>query len=262
MVDTLAPRISRQDAVFSWSEHEGWTTARQEPAREVALTIYLDKVELATLMCTPEKLNFLVAGFLRTEGIIGRLDDLALMRVCDEEQMAEVRLMRPVQIQGKRILTSGCGGGVSFDEGETLPPVAADLSLSPRQLTKAMKLLQGAEMPARDGMHRSALSDGERLLVVARDVGRHNTLDKIWGECLFQGINPAGKLLLSSGRLSSEMVVKAARMGVPVVASLNSATDRAVGLGKRLGITLAGHVRGTRMDVYCHRERLDGANGE
>ncbi|HEX2923155.1 MAG TPA: formate dehydrogenase accessory sulfurtransferase FdhD, partial [Chloroflexota bacterium] len=207
-----------------------------------------------------EKLNFLITGFLRSEGFIESLDDIALMRVCDEENVADVRLMRPKkQPTGKRILTSGCGGGVTFDSGDGVVAVTSDLRVAPAQLLahmKAMLLPSDNRHGERGGLHVSALADEKQLLVIARDVGRHNTLDKIWGECLFREIDTRGKVLLTTGRLSSEMMIKAAKMGVPITVSLNSPTSRAVQLARELGITVVGYARGGRLSVYAHPERL------
>ena len=258
MEERVPVEIVAGPSVYVWSQHGGWEPGPSNLGEEVALTLYLDRVELATLMCTPEKLNYLVAGFLRSEGLIDRLDDIALMRVCDEDRVADVRLMRPGKPAGRRILTSGCGGGVTFDEGDSLIPVESDFTADPASLlacTKAMLRLSPDTME-RGGMHVSALSDGEHLLVVSRDVGRHNTLDKLWGECLFREIPTEGKLLLTTGRLSSEMMIKVAKMGVPITASLNSPTVRAVQLAERLGIAAVGYVRGSRLSVYSHSERL------
>ena len=106
------------------------------------------------------------------------------------------------------------------------------------------------------GLHTSALSDGKVLLAVAQDVGRHNTVDKVWGECLRRGIATVGNLLLSTGRISSEMLSKAAKLGVELVASRTSPTSMSVRLAEVWSITLIGYVRGQRMDVYTHPERL------
>lgn len=106
------------------------------------------------------------------------------------------------------------------------------------------------------GVHTAALSDGQQLVVVAEDVGRHNTVDRLRGECLRQGIDPAGMILLATGRVSSEMISKAARMGCPIVASRTSPTSISVGLAREWNITLCGYVRRNRMNVYTHPERL------
>src|SRR5256885_14430467 len=101
------------------------------------------------------------------------------------------------------------------------------------------------------GIHGAALSDGERLLVVAEDVGRHNAVDKVKGEALLQGIPTEDLILLSTGRISSEMLLKAARMGVPLVASRTSPTEMAVGLAEQLNITVCGYVRQGSLDLYA-----------
>jgi FdhD protein len=105
-------------------------------------------------------------------------------------------------------------------------------------------------------VHASALSDTKNLLVVAEDIGRHNTLDKIQGECLLKGLSTRDRLLLSTGRISSEMLLKAAKMQVPVVASRHSVTGSAVSLAHNMGIALVGHARGSSLSVYSHPERL------
>ena len=106
------------------------------------------------------------------------------------------------------------------------------------------------------GMHASALCDRDNVIVVAGDVGRHNTLDKIQGECLLRGLSTKDRLLLTTGRVSSEMLLKAARMQAPVIVSRHSPTGSAVALARELGITLAGHAHGNRLMVYSHPERL------
>ena len=264
MIDPIDADDANGAMALHWTEDGGWKTVPVKLGEEMALTLYVDRAELATMLCTPEKLNFLIAGFLRSEGLIETLNDIALMRVCDEEQVADVRLMRPRELRGKRILTTGCGGGVTFDDGTSISPVTSDLHVSPAQILGRMREMQQAfgGRAEQGGTHVSALSDGDGLLVVSRDVGRHNTLDKIWGQCLFQGTQTTGRMLLTTGRLSSEMVVKSAKMGAPVIVSINSPTSRAVELGEQLGITLVGYARGARLSVYCHPERLSGGVGD
>lgn len=247
------------NGIYEWSENNGWTPSDGIPPRETPVTVYVDREELATLMCTPDKLSFLVAGFLRSEGIIRRLDDIAMMRVCDQEQTVDVRLVSPRKAtKEKRILTSGCGGGVTFDGGRSPLPVTADCRVEPRHILSCMRqlLIYHDGTGRRRGTHNSALADGEQLLVVSEDVGRHNTLDKIWGECLFNNLKTDGKMLISTGRLSSEMMLKAGKMNVPVAVSLNSATERAVGLAKEMGITAVGYARGSRLLAYSRPDRL------
>jgi FdhD protein len=199
-------------------------------------------------------------GFLYLEGIIGGLDEVALLRVCDEEEMIEVRLTHDVELPTRRVLTSGCGGGTTFaDLTAQTSKVDSTLQVTPSQILGLMhQLYDEAELyRATGGVHTSALSDGQQLLVVASDVGRHNTLDKIQGQCLLEGIDTRDHILLTTGRLSVEMLNKAAKMQVPVLVSRTSPTDLAVEMAKAWGITLIGYARGEQIHVYSGEERVE-----
>ena len=236
---------------------EGWGRTSVHVPSEMALAIYVNRKELVTILCTPSKLNCLVLGFLYAEGIIAGMDDVASMRMCEEESLAEVMLKNPdYKLPTQRTLTSGCGGGATFKvEGQS---VESDLAVTPEEVLSLMKQLQ-EQMELYQlygGVHASALCDAKSLLVVAEDIGRHNTLDKIQGECLLNGLSTKDRLLLSTGRVSSEMLLKAAKMQAPVVVSRHSITGSAVSLARELGIALVGHARGSRLSVYSHPERL------
>jgi FdhD protein len=106
------------------------------------------------------------------------------------------------------------------------------------------------------GIHTAALADGERLLVVIEDVGRHNTIDKLWGYCLVHELSPRDKILLSTGRISSEMLSKAAAMGASIVASRTSPTSLSLALAEAWNVTLVGYVRRDSLNVYTARARV------
>ncbi|MBI4297605.1 MAG: formate dehydrogenase accessory sulfurtransferase FdhD [Chloroflexi bacterium] len=236
---------------------EGWARIAVSVPDETDVTIYVNQQELVTVMCTPSKLNCLVLGFLYTEGIISGMDDVASMRVCDDESEVDVRLMNSeYKLPTLRTLTSGCGGGAAFKT--EAQKVESGLVVTPANIFSLMKQFQEQMALYRlcGGVHASALCDTSELLVVSEDIGRHNTLDKIQGECLLRGISTRDRLLLSTGRVSSEMLLKAARMQTPVVVSRTSPTGRAVSLAHDLGIALVGYVRGNRLSVYSHPERL------
>jgi FdhD protein len=230
---------------------------------EVALSIIVDGREFVTLMCTPWKLNCLVLGFLYLEGIIDQVEDVALLRVCVPDRVAEVRLARPVALPQRRVLTAGCTGGTSFRDylvEVERQRVTSARRVSVAQLYALMRQLQqhaGLYRESR-GVHTAALSDGDTLLVVAEDVGRHNCLDKIAGECLLRALPTADRILLSSGRISSEMLLKAAAMRVPIVVSRTSPTALSLALAERLDIMVVGYVRPDGMNVYTHSWRLTG----
>ena len=246
------------DVVCDRFSDEGWARTSVHVPSEVQLTIYVNLRELVTILCTPFKLNFLVLGFLYAEGIISSLGDVLSMRVCDEELEVDVRLSDPeyeVPVL-KRTLTSGCGGGATFKtEGQR---VDSDVVVTPTEVLSLMKqLLEQMELyRLSGGVHASALADTRNLLVVAEDIGRHNTFYKIQGECLLRGLATRDRLLLSTGRVSSEMLLKAAGMQIPVVVSRTSPTGRGISLARDLGIALVGYARGGRLSVYSHPERL------
>ncbi len=224
---------------------------------ELSLTIYVNGEELVTILCTPLKLNCLVIGFLYSEGIISSVSEVARLRVCEDEPVADVRLRQSKpSLPVRRILTSGCGGGVGFQtQGQR---VESELVVAPEEVLSLIKQLQQQAQLFRacGGVHASALSDTRHLLVIAEDIGRHNTLDKIQGECLLRGLATKDRLLLTTGRISSEMLLKAARMQTPVVVSRSAPTGQAISLARDLGVTLVGYARGSRLSVYSGEKRL------
>ncbi len=223
---------------------------------EALVRLHVNGRELAMLMCTPEALDSLALGFLASEGFIRSLDDVRKVVVCPSGACVEVWLRDALfEPPTTRTITSGCGGGITFADLTTAAtPLVADLQVSPRQLGRLMaKLLAGQQTR---GIHTSALAEGEDLLMVVEDVGRHNTIDKLWGRCLQSGVNPAGRILLSAGRISSEMLNKAARMGVPVVVSRTSPTSLSVALAEAWNVTLVGYVRRDSLNVYTGGARI------
>jgi FdhD protein len=252
---------------------------------ETPWVLYLDRREWVTFMCSPIGLHHLALGFLLSEGMIGCLEDVWRLKVyLDEDRVylyfpdagldgeltmptceeaggsIDVRLRRPPPTHPeKRILTSGCGGGITFDDlSGDRPPLQSDLRVTPAQVAWLMRQLNenAALYRASRGVHTSALADGERLLVLAEDVGRHNTLDKIRGACLLQGIPTRDRILVSSGRISSEMITKARKMEAPIVISRTSPTVMSIQLAKAWNMTLIGYVRGRQMRVYTGAERV------
>jgi FdhD protein len=111
------------------------------------------------------------------------------------------------------------------------------------------------------GVHTAALCDGENLLLVTEDIGRHNTLDKLAGRCLMEGISPQNKVILTTGRISSEMLQKAARMGVGILISRTSPSSLSIQLAQQLGVTLIGYARRNRFNIYANPHRIISSNG-
>lgn len=225
-----------------------------EVVREQPMTVYVNGARFLTLLCTPVKLEELVVGYLWMEMVIADVGDIRAVDVSPVDGRVDVTLTRPVTLPTERILTSGCGGGITFRIDHRLfPRLSSSLRVSPAQLTARMKDLFAAAVLYKTsrGIHGAALCNGHELLLVAEDVGRHNAVDKIMGEALLRGIPTADRVLLSTGRVSSEMLLKAARMGVPIVASRTSPTEMAVGLAEQLNITVCGYVRPDGFNLYA-----------
>ncbi len=226
---------------------------------EYPLQLTINNRPLATLIASPHQLNFLVIGFLKLQGIIETLDDIRCLGVCSEQGAARVEI-RGEAPQGLRpTLTSGCGTGISFDlelRGETHQPQPA-VYPAEAVLELMRQLARRAELYARHGgVHSAAVGNATGLLIHAEDLGRHNTPDRIAGEALFKGIDLKGCMLVTSGRISTEMVAKAARLGIGLIASRSSATEAAVKLARQAGITLIGYLRGNNFEVYTHPAQL------
>jgi FdhD protein len=232
---------------------------KAEVVREQPLTVYVNGERFLTLLCSPFDLEPLVLGYLWMEKVIAGLDEVASLSVSEVDGRSDVTLTRPVTLPTERILTSGCGGGITFRiDPRLFPRVRSTLKVKPEALAARLHdLLRDARhYHASRGIHGAALADADRVLLVAEDVGRHNAVDKLKGLALLRGLPTDDRILLSTGRVSSEMLLKAARMGVPLIASRTSPTEMAVALAEQLGITVAGYVRGDALNLYAG-EALD-----
>ncbi len=246
---------------FRYHQYAGhWREVEAEVIEEGMITLFVNGRELASLMCSPRDPLQLALGFLANEDFISSYEDIAVETVCAAGDCVDIWLTKSIWDRPRRrIITSGCGGGLTFaDLAAHQEPVTAQIAIEPQVVGELMTRMQTRDsLYARArGVHTSALSDGELLVVVAEDIGRHNTIDRLRGECLRQGVEPEGMMLLATGRISSEMINKAAKMGCPIVASRTSPTSMSVGLAREWNITLCGYVRRTRMNVYAHPERL------
>jgi FdhD protein len=225
-----------------------------EVVREQPLTVYVNGERFLTLLCSPFMLEPLVLGYLWMEKVITGLDDVAGLQISEVDGRAEVTLRRSVTLPTERILTSGCGGGITFRiDPRLFPRITSCARVSPAELGNRMHdlLREAVHYHSSRGIHGAALADRDRILLVAEDVGRHNAVDKLMGLALQRGITTTDRILLSTGRVSSEMLLKAARMSVPIVASRTSPTEMAVALAEQLGVTVIGYLRGDSLNLYA-----------
>ncbi len=234
---------------------------------------------VAVIMRTPGQDDELAAGFLYSEGLLTRREDLAAIRpgldddglpsphildIVTSERADIARRAREGGYSRQFAVTSGCGvcGKNTVDAAcALLPPVPrGGFSIAPETLYRLPDILRERQrvFAATGGLHAAALFDaGGRLLAVREDVGRHNAVDRLVGRALLDGELPlAGRALLVSGRLSFEIVLKALAAGIPLVAAVSAPSSLAVDLALSGGVTLAGFVRGERLNVYTWPERV------
>ena len=233
---------------------------QRQVVEEYPLRLQVNGNELITLVCSPHQLNFLLAGFFRLQGFADSLDDILSMGVCQDFGLAQVRLSGELPERMEPTLTSGCGTGIAYN----LPQQLIDQSqqrnrhYNSHHVVRLMKQLHKKTELYRShgGIHSAAVGDNTGLLLHAEDIGRHNTFDRLAGEAWFKEIDLQDKMLVTSGRVATEMVSKAARLGIGLIASRTSPTDKAITLCEQAGITLVGYLRGTSMEIYTHAEQL------
>ncbi|MFH1231465.1 MAG: formate dehydrogenase accessory sulfurtransferase FdhD [Planctomycetota bacterium] len=231
--------------------------------QENVVTVYLNNKLLITLMATPSQIKELVFGFLYLENIIGSVEEITGISVNQDKRRAQVWVQSNIEntILQSRIRTSGCGQGFTFlcpSELEEMPPLKSTTKISKDEIIKLMREigLKAKLYRLTGGIHAAALCDTHNIISFSEDIGRHNTVDKVIGDCLIRGILTEGKIILTTGRISSEMLCKAFKANIPVLCSRTSPTELAVQLGDKLKITIIGYARANRINAYTHSERI------
>jgi FdhD protein len=269
-VNTPADLAEARD-VAAGSSHDGRETritVTAAPPRampsERAVTLYMNDVEVATVQATPSHLEEMAVGFLLAEGLLSDREGFDHVEADAKRGLVYVTTSETVpddMVFRTRYVTSGCGKGVTFSSlghARALDPVTSDLRVDSAELYALVGELSKAAAAYRDtgGMHACALSHDGLICVVREDVGRHNAVDKVVGQAWLDRIPTEDGVLLSTGRISYEMAVKAAKAKVAVVVSRSAVTDLAAQIADELGITLVGYARGGRLTVYTHPERV------
>lgn len=238
---------------------------------ERSITFHMNDVEVATVQATPSDLEELAIGFLVSEGLLTDRDALRSVDADTKRGLVYVETGESVPdelVYKTRYITSGCGKGVTFSSvghARDLEHVESTLCVAAEDLHRMMRDMSSAASAYRDtgGMHACGLARDGTVLAVREDVGRHNAVDKLLGRLWLDRVSAADGVLLSTGRISYEMAVKAAKARVPIVVSRSAVTDLAADIGSELGITLAGYCRGGGIVVYTHSERVTtGGIGE
>jgi FdhD protein len=240
-------------------------------AEETSIHIFLNKRHYGTILCSPDQLRELVVGHLLSEGLIGSTGEIAEL-VLKKDGKCLVKLKSGIDVENRisssqrfaRLVVSSCGSPDYWPLSEvidTLKLNKLDLkaTVDAEVVSQSVKSLNTVARQYREtgGVHVAALysMDGE-LAALAEDVGRHNAVDKVIGVGATEKLQFENFFIALSGRLSGDIVLKAARMKIPVIASLSAAISSGLEAAQLTGVTLVGFVRGKRMNVYTYPERI------
>ncbi|MFS0575006.1 formate dehydrogenase accessory sulfurtransferase FdhD [Sporosarcina sp. 179-K 3D1 HS] len=234
---------------------------------EHPVTIRINGREFMTIVCSPDHIEEMVIGFLASEGVIPKYDHIKQLRV--EEEVGVVHIETDTiypyyeQLLNKRFINSCCGmsrpGFVFAHDALTAKKMTGtNVSLTPTQCFTLMEEMERSADLFRQtgGVHNAALCTPTKLIVSRMDIGRHNALDKLYGHCLKHRIAVRDKVIVFSGRISSEILLKVAKIGCEIVLSKSAPSARALSLAEDLGITTVGFIRGQSFNVYTHPERI------
>ncbi len=233
---------------------------------EYPFTIFIDNEEIITLLCTPKSLKELALGFLYGEGYIDSMDAVEEIFIDEEKGSAyaslRYRMSMTEDLVGKRAITSGCGkGSIFYNVLDSIKTRKIDKTLN-INVNDVIKLNKDFNHKSElflstGGVHSCGLCHNEEILFFEEDIGRHNALDKILGKALVEKIDLSDKSVITSGRISSEIVLKASRMRIPAIISRSAPTSLAIDLAKELNILLIGFARGEKMNVYTNFSNIE-----
>ncbi len=232
--------------------------------QEFPVTVSVNQREIVTFLCTPTHLKELATGYLIGEGLLSKAVEITDINV--DEKCGTVNIntdsvnKMALETLGKRYLTSGCGGGTSFYhlmDKKTLKVESQD-KISLENIVRAkFKLQKASELYAQTGsVHACGIFSEGKLLVVREDIGRHNAADKVLGWYYSEGITSCKKFFVTTGRLSSEILLKVAKAGIPIIASGTGPTSLAVELAQELNVTIVGYLRKNGANIYTYPHRI------
>jgi FdhD protein len=238
-------------------------------ALETPVTIDIENGDTFTVLCTPGDNRAMALGFLYSEGIIDGLDDVGVLRECDDDpDTLRVRLTRGPSSNGETgrnlLIVSSCGACGTEElraRIEALPRVGDTLRMEPGLLPAVYERMREKQslFQACGGTHAAGIFDADgTILTCAEDTGRHNALDKAIGRCLLDGVPTAGCGAALSGRVSLEMIGKCVRAGIELITAISAPTSLAIEVAERCHITLCAFVRETRATVFTHPGRITG----
>lgn len=230
---------------------------------EIPFTIHVNNEEIVTLLASPTELEDLAVGFLLTSGFVKDYEEIEGMTLDDQCWIIYVELKKNIELQKtqQKLFTSGCGRGTLFHDSSDLRPIKkqkSKMTIKRDRVYQLMKDFQicSLEFSETGGVHSAALVDNESIMIIREDIGRHNAIDKILGWALRGHVDLNDKIILSSGRISSEIILKTQKTPIPIIISRSAPTNNAVKHAQYTGVTLIGFARGRKMNVYSGRERI------
>lgn len=259
--------VTRQLKICKYSNSEIKKVA-DSVVVEYSLTVFLNGQELITKLCTPKSLKSLVTGFLFSEGIITNIEQVKDICIFEKDGVALVTLSKDVAVKlGEtcinRTITRGSAGGKSLEKLKAvdLRKIETNIKIDPEKVIKlADKFNKKSDVFVKTGgVHSCALCTQDEIIYFEEDIGRHNALEKILGKALLNKTTIEDKIIFTSGRLSSKIIKKAAKIRVPFVVSKSAPTDDAITIGVACGLTLIGFARGGRMNIYTYLNRIAGS---
>lgn len=227
-------------------QNNTWSTISDTVVSEKSVTILVNGNPYAQLVCSPWDLKDLAIGFLCSKGQLKKAEDLKMLSIDEETDSVCVEIEESENNASTDSQTTG------------KLPISTQVCLAPETILELSSRLEEHSELFRQtgGVHCAAIADQQDFCFFAEDIGRYNTLDRLYGYCFQNQIPLHDKILVFSGRISSEILLKTAKMGCPVLLSRSAPTDLAVTLAENLGITLVGFARNNRFNVYTHPERI------
>jgi FdhD protein len=225
---------------------------------ELPVALFINGRHMMTAMMSPVNLEDFVTGYLFTEQVVKGVDEIESVKI--EKNRISVITKNLFKVLGpKKTILSGCGGSSSFIDTEKLPRITSDFAISAEKIREMIKTVLDSELHrTTGGIHVVALLNSDHALSVSEDIGRHNALDRVIGFGLRNGIDFSKTFVISSGRISSEMVRKCLLANIPLIVSRSATTTLAVGIADKAGLTVIGFARGGKLNIYTHAERVVG----
>jgi FdhD protein len=256
---------SSHETLIIRSRGDSFEETADQVAAEIGFTLNVNDKQIVTLLCTPDELDAMAIGFLVSEGILQDRGSLLGLVVDEKNYTVSVTLANlPDDINAsfhKKTITSGCGRGITFSDAASLrnlPQNRSPLRISPEEVRNLLqKFRTSSELFNKTGgVHSAALADRHSILLFAEDIGRHNAVDKLIGKAFLKSIPADDKILLSSGRISGEIMTKVIRSRIPIMISRTAPTCMSITHAEDHGVTLVGFARGDRMNIYTHPQRI------